>query len=169
METAEEDFEDLEILQFLSQRIINLWLTNRVFASPVVDTMRLKEFIQHKVSKELGSDQFRIVYFHTKVANKDNNPGILNLRWLYESLSKNAKERLQVVYLVHPGLLSRTIMGTLGRFFLSEGLYHKLVYVSRLEFLWDYLKQGQVEVPDFVLDHDKELKHFGAFVGKHMS
>lgn len=33
-----------------------------------------------------------------------------------------------------------------------------MVCVSRVEFLWDYMKKDQVDIPDFVLEHDKELE-----------
>ena len=38
-------------------------------------------------------------------------------------------------------------------------LYGKLRYVSRLEFLWEHMRRGEVEVPEFVEDHDEELEH----------
>ena len=37
-------------------------------------------------------------------------------------------------------------------------LYWKLKYINRLEFLWDYIRKGQIEIPDFVYDHDDELE-----------
>lgn len=36
--------------------------------------------------------------------------------------------------------------------------YSKLVYISRLEFLTEYVRKGQVDIPDFVHEHDKELE-----------
>ena len=92
-----------------------------ICAAPVVDCFRLKDFIIQKISREFSEGQFCIVYFHTLVNRKDNCPGVFTLRWLYEILPQEFKQRLQVVYFVHPGLLSRTILGTLGRFVLSEG------------------------------------------------
>lgn len=32
------------------------------------------------------------------------------------------------------------------------------MYINRLEFLVDYVKKGQVEIPEFVFEHDKELE-----------
>lgn len=37
--------------------------------------------------------------------------------------------------------------------------YSKLQYISRIEFLWDDIKKGQVEVPEFVHEHDQELEN----------
>jgi hypothetical protein len=31
--------------------------------------------------------------------------------------------------------------------------------VSRLEYLWGDIKKGEVEIPDFVIEHDKVLEH----------
>uniref|UniRef100_A0A7I4FS29 CRAL-TRIO domain-containing protein n=1 Tax=Physcomitrium patens TaxID=3218 RepID=A0A7I4FS29_PHYPA len=67
-------------------------------------------------------------------------------------------EKLKAVYVVHPGLRFRLFLGTLGRFFLSEGFYSKLVYISRLEFLTEHVRESQVEIPEFVIDHDRELE-----------
>jgi hypothetical protein len=38
-------------------------------------------------------------------------------------------------------------------------LYWKIKYVSRLEYLWGDIKKGEVEIPDFVIEHDKVLEH----------
>jgi Divergent CRAL/TRIO domain len=61
---------------------------------------------------------------HSKVQSGDNNPGLLILRWIYEELPSNAKDRLKVVYFLHPGIRSRLAMATLGRWFLSGGSDH---------------------------------------------
>ncbi len=34
--------------------------------------------------------------------------------------------------------------------------YSKVVYIHRLEFLCDFVKDGQVEVPEFVWEHDEQ-------------
>lgn len=39
-------------------------------------------------------------------------------------------------------------------------LYGKLRYVSRLEYLWEHVRRrGEIEIPEFVYDHDEELEH----------
>jgi hypothetical protein len=38
-------------------------------------------------------------------------------------------------------------------------LYWKIKYVSRLESLWADVRKGEVEIPDFVIEHDKILEH----------
>ena len=32
-------------------------------------------------------------------------------------------------------------------------------YVNRLEFLWEHVRRREIEIPDFVYDHDDELEH----------
>lgn len=38
-------------------------------------------------------------------------------------------------------------------------LYKKLRYVSRLEFLWDHVRRNEMEIPEFVYEHDRELEY----------
>lgn len=38
-------------------------------------------------------------------------------------------------------------------------LYWKIKYVSRLQYLWDDIKKGQLEIPEFVKEHDNVLEH----------
>lgn len=38
-------------------------------------------------------------------------------------------------------------------------LYWKIKYVSRLQYLWDDIKKGEIEIPDFVRKHDDILEH----------
>ncbi|KAK9922257.1 hypothetical protein M0R45_030730 [Rubus argutus] len=98
-----------------------------------------------------GNRIFRIVgkYFPAPVVSGDR----------LKRTPSYLKDRLQVVYFIHPGLRSRLVFATLGRFFLSGGLYWKIKYVSRLQYLWDDIKKGEVEIPDFVKSHDDVLEH----------
>lgn len=92
------------------------WLT-----APVVSGERLKKYVFHKICSELPDGPFSIVYMHSTVQKEDNSPGLSILRWIYEDLPSVIKERLQIVYFIHPGIRSRLAFATLGRFFLSGG------------------------------------------------
>ncbi|KAK4803428.1 hypothetical protein SAY86_003245 [Trapa natans] len=96
---------------------------------------------------------------HSTVQKEDNFPGLSILRWIYEDLPPVIKDRIQIVYFIHPGIRSRLAFSTLGRFFLSGCLYWKIKYVSRLQYLWDDVKKGEVEIPGFVQKHDAVLEH----------
>jgi hypothetical protein len=87
----------------------------------VIDGDRLQAYMLRKLHQELQDGPIVILYFHTCVQSGDNSPGILTLRRIYESLPQPLKLRLEAVYIVHPGIRSRLLLATLGRFFLSEG------------------------------------------------
>lgn len=38
-------------------------------------------------------------------------------------------------------------------------LYGKLRYVNRLDYLWEHVKRNEVEIPEFVIDHDEDLEY----------
>eukprot|EP00252_Welwitschia_mirabilis_P006004 TRINITY_DN16646_c0_g1_i1.p1 TRINITY_DN16646_c0_g1~~TRINITY_DN16646_c0_g1_i1.p1 ORF type:complete len:238 (-),score=45.27 TRINITY_DN16646_c0_g1_i1:351-1064(-) len=162
---CEEDFSDLEDLHFLDLQGTDksgrklLRIIGKFFPAPVVDAERLKRFVAHKMSLAVPEGPFGIVYIHTGVKKEDNSPGISTLKYIYEDLPLDFKQRLQVVYFLHPGIRSWLVLGTLGRFMLSEGLYWKIKYISRLEFLWNDIKKRQIEIPDFVYEHDELLEY----------
>ncbi|XP_068660221.1 uncharacterized protein [Aristolochia californica] len=160
-----EDFSDLDALQLLrvegsdksGNRILRV--VGKYFPAPVVSGERLRKYTFRKIFNELPEGPFCIVYMHSTVQREDNSPGLSILRWIYEELPSDYKERLRVLYFVHPGIRSRFVFATLGRFFLSGGLYWKIKYISRLQYLWDDIKKGEVEIPDFVKSHDDILEH----------
>ncbi|KAJ7972154.1 ganglioside-induced differentiation-associated protein 2 [Quillaja saponaria] len=161
----DEDFSDLEQLQFFrlqgsdkdGSRIFRI--VGKYYPAPVVSVERLKKYIFHKICSELPEGPFCIVYMHSTVQRDDNSPGITILRWIYEELPADFKDRLQTLYFIHPGLRSRLVFATLGRLFLSGGLYWKIKYVSRLQYLWDDIKKEEIEIPEFVKNHDDILEH----------
>ncbi|KAG2594364.1 hypothetical protein PVAP13_5NG627500 [Panicum virgatum] len=148
---ADACFSDLEELQVVrvqgtdraGRTIVRV--VGKFFPAPVIDGERLKKYVFYKLRTELPEGPFCILYIHTTVQSDDNNPGMSILRTIYEELPPEYKERLQVFYFLHPGLRSR--------------LYWKIKYISRLEYLWGDIRKGVVEIPDFVVEHDKILEH----------
>lgn len=100
---------------------MGFYFASSLYAALVVSGERLKRYIFHKICSELPEGPFSIVYMHSTVNKEDNSPGVTILRWIYEELPSEIKDRLQVFYFIHPGLRSRLIFATLGRFFLSGG------------------------------------------------
>ncbi|WCJ33345.1 SEC14 cytosolic factor family protein / phosphoglyceride transfer family protein [Euphorbia peplus] len=162
---SDDDFSDLDLLQFFrlqgsdksGNRIFRI--VGKYFPAQIIPAERLKKYIFHKICSELPQGPFCIVYMHSTVQKDDNSPGVTILRWIYEELPSDHKDRLQFIYFVHPGLRSRLIIATLGRFLLSGGLYWKIKYVSRLQYLWEDIKKGEVEIPEFVEEHDEILEN----------
>ncbi|KAJ3676228.1 hypothetical protein LUZ60_003640 [Juncus effusus] len=161
----EEDFSDLEQLQFVrlegSDKAGNriLRIVGKLFPALVITHDRLKRYISQKLQTELSEGPYCILYMHSTVLSGDNNPGMTVLRWIYEDLPSDFKDRLKILYFLHPGIRARLAMATLGRWFLTEGLYWKIKYVSRIEYLWEDIKKGEVEIPEFVIKHDEVLEH----------
>lgn len=162
---SDHDFSDLNFLQFICPQGFDksgnriLRIVGKFFPAPTVSAERLKEYIFYKIFNEFSEGPFCIVYMHSTVQKEDNSPGLTVLRWIYEELPSDFKDRLQIMYFIHPGLRSRFLFATLGRFFLTGGLYWKVKYVSRLQYLWEDIKKGEVEIPDFVKKHDDVLEH----------
>ncbi|KAI5084177.1 hypothetical protein GOP47_0000346 [Adiantum capillus-veneris] len=156
-------FLDLEELQFLSTEGIDkhgrriLRIVGKFLHAPIINRLHLKDYLIFKILAEAPQEPLCIVYFHTDANRAENSPGILNLRWIYEAVPQDLRQRLEAIYFVHPGALSRMTLAMVGRF-LSDGLYDKVKYVNRVEFLWDDVRKGQVEIPEFVFQHDKVLE-----------
>ncbi|PRQ27294.1 putative CRAL-TRIO lipid binding domain-containing protein [Rosa chinensis] len=119
----------------------------------------LNEYLKEKILPKLEEKPFSIVYVHTDVNRSENFPGISTLRSIYEAIPVNVKDNLEAVYFVHPGLQARFFLATFGRLLFTGGLYRKVNYVTRLEFLWDHVRRNEMEIPEFVYDHDEELEY----------
>uniref|UniRef100_A0A0D9W858 CRAL-TRIO domain-containing protein n=1 Tax=Leersia perrieri TaxID=77586 RepID=A0A0D9W858_9ORYZ len=118
----------------------------------------LKGYVRRRVLPAIGETEFVVVYMHSGVDRGENFPGVAAIRAAYESMPAAVRERLHAVYFVHPGLQSRLFFATIGRFIFSSGLYGKLRYVSRLEYLWAHVPKGELDVPEVVRRHDDELE-----------
>ncbi|XP_062023325.1 uncharacterized protein LOC133739558 [Rosa rugosa] len=119
----------------------------------------LNEYLKEKIFPKLEEKPFSIVYVHTDVNRSENFPGISTLRSIYEAIPVNVKDNLEAVYFVHPGLQARLFLATFGRLLFTGGLYRKVNYVTRLEFLWDHVRRNEMEIPEFVYDYDEELEY----------
>eukprot|EP00262_Sarcandra_glabra_P017249 TRINITY_DN5838_c1_g1_i1.p1 TRINITY_DN5838_c1_g1~~TRINITY_DN5838_c1_g1_i1.p1 ORF type:complete len:213 (+),score=15.17 TRINITY_DN5838_c1_g1_i1:137-775(+) len=135
-----------------------LRIIGKLFPARVLNSEVVKNYLEEKAFKQLDAGPFCVVYVHTHVQRGDNFPGISTLRSIYEALPITVKENLETVYFIHPGLQTRLFFATFGRFLFSGGLYGKLRYINRLEFLWEFMRRGEIEIPEFVFDHDEVLE-----------
>eukprot|EP00252_Welwitschia_mirabilis_P020305 TRINITY_DN4946_c0_g1_i1.p1 TRINITY_DN4946_c0_g1~~TRINITY_DN4946_c0_g1_i1.p1 ORF type:complete len:187 (-),score=18.01 TRINITY_DN4946_c0_g1_i1:602-1111(-) len=123
----DENFSDLDQLQFFKvygkdksgRRILRI--VGRYFPAAAVSRARLTKFVHQKILAEIPEGPFCVVYIHTSVQRVENCPGLSTLWLIYEDLPPSIKERLQIVYFLHPGIQSRLLFATVGRFFLSAG------------------------------------------------
>ncbi|KAK0605652.1 hypothetical protein LWI29_029312 [Acer saccharum] len=125
----------------------------------VLSVQVLKKYLEEKVYPRLARKPFSVLYLHTGVQRSENFLGISALRSVYDSIPVNVKDNLRAVYFVHPGLQARLFLATFGRFFFDGGLYGKLKYVNRVDYLWEHVRRNEVEIPEFVIDHDEDLEY----------
>ncbi|KAM0011234.1 putative CRAL-TRIO lipid binding domain-containing protein [Helianthus debilis subsp. tardiflorus] len=118
----------------------------------------LKKYLEVKIFPKLERP-FVVVYVHTDVQKSENFPGISVLRSVYDAIPMTVKQYLEAVYFVHPDLQSRIFLATFGRLIFTGGLYAKLRFVSRLAYLWEHVKRNEIEIPEFVYDHDEDLEY----------
>ncbi|KAJ7957929.1 ganglioside-induced differentiation-associated protein 2 [Quillaja saponaria] len=136
-----------------------LCVIGKFFPARFVSVEVLNKYLEDKIFAELGDMPFTVVYVHTGVQRCQNFPGMSALRSIYDAIPTNVKDNLGAVYFVHPGVQTRLFFATVGRFLFSGGLYSKLKYVNRVEFLWNHVKKNEMEIPDFVYDYDEELEN----------
>ncbi|KAI9165327.1 hypothetical protein LWI28_011926 [Acer negundo] len=129
------------------------------FPGRVLSVQVLKKYLEEKVYPRLARKPFSVLYLHTGVQRSENFLGISALRSVYDSIPVNVKDNLRAVYFVHPGLQARLFLATFGRFFFDGGLYGKLKYVNRVDYLWEHVRRNEVEIPEFVIDHDEDLEY----------
>ncbi|XVF59860.1 hypothetical protein PTKIN_Ptkin07bG0309600 [Pterospermum kingtungense] len=139
-----------------------LRIIGKFFPARLLSVDVLKEYLDEHIFPRLGKKPFSVLYVHTGVQRNDNFPGISALRSIYDAIPINVKDNLQAVYFVHPGLHSRLFLATFGRLLFSGGgggLYGKLRYVNRVDYLWEHVRRNEIELPDFVYDHDEDLEY----------
>ncbi|XWS25966.1 hypothetical protein CRYUN_Cryun27aG0112900 [Craigia yunnanensis] len=136
-----------------------LLIIGKHFPARLVGSEVLKKYLEEKIYPKLGAKPFSVVYVHTDVQRSENFPGISVLRSIYDAIPTNVKDNLEAFYFLHHGLQARLFLATIGRLFFNRGLYSKLKYVSRLEFLWDHVRRMEMEIPEFVHEHDEELEY----------
>ncbi|PKI55170.1 ganglioside-induced differentiation-associated-protein 2-like [Punica granatum] len=136
-----------------------LCVIGKLFPARFVSVEGLKMYLEERIYPKLEGRPFSVVYVHTGVQRTENCPGISIIRSIYEAIPIDVKQNLEVVYFVHPGIQARLFLATFGRLLFSGGLYSKLKYVNRLEFLWEHVRRREMgEMPDFVNEHDEELE-----------
>ncbi|XVF62255.1 hypothetical protein PTKIN_Ptkin08bG0202800 [Pterospermum kingtungense] len=136
-----------------------LRIIGKFFPARLASVDVLKKYLEEYIFPRLGKKPFSVLYVHTGVQRSENFPGISALRSIYDAIPINVKDNLQAVYFVHPGLQSRLFLATFGRLLFSGGLYGKLRYLSRVDYLWEHVRRNEIEIPDFVYDHDEDLEY----------
>ncbi|KAM7261066.1 hypothetical protein ACFE04_026541 [Oxalis oulophora] len=160
----EELIEKLEIFKIKGrdkQGRKLLRIIGKYFPARIVSVEAVKKYLEERIYPRLSKKPFAVLYVHTEVDKTDNFGGISALRSIYDSIPINVRDNLHAVYFLHPCLQSRLFLATFGRFLFSGGLYGKLRYINRLDYLWEHVRRHEMEVPlpEFVYDHDEDLEY----------
>jgi hypothetical protein len=66
------------------------------------------------------------------------------------------KKNLKFAYVVHPTFWCKVVTWFLGTFTVSE-VKHKIKHVDGVRFLYNTIRADQIEIPQFVIDHDRQV------------
>lgn len=158
-------------------------IVGNYFPADTVSTNRLRRYIFRKVHNllEMGPQSYTILYIHTEAWKRTSSSSLLPidargegqgrgggsgryqefgwfwLRDVYESIPTICRHRIRAVLALHPAAAMRFGLWAMSPW-LSDGLYSKITFFSRVEFLWDCIDQSEVDIPEFVIEHDKELE-----------
>ncbi|CAA0831111.1 SEC14 cytosolic factor family protein / phosphoglyceride transfer family protein [Striga hermonthica] len=140
-----------------------LRIIGKYFPARLVSVDALKKYLEAEIFPGLEGRRFSVVYVNTEVNRAENFAGISALRSIYDAVPVKVWENLDTFYFLHPGLQSRLFLATLGRVLFASGggLYGKVKYVNRVEFLWDYVRRIGFEMPEFVSEFDEEMESRG--------
>nr|GLL38555.1 ganglioside-induced differentiation-associated protein 2 [Ipomoea trifida] len=136
-----------------------LQVTGKYFPARSVSVDAVTKYLEKNILPELEDQPFSVLYLHAGVEKSENFPGISGLRAIYDAIPVAVRENIEAVYFVHPGLQSRLFLATFGRFIFAGGIHGKIKYVSRVDYLWEHLRRKEVELPEFVYDHDEYLEY----------
>ncbi|KAG8378014.1 hypothetical protein BUALT_Bualt08G0094000 [Buddleja alternifolia] len=139
-----------------------LRIIGKLFPARLVSVETLKKYLEDEIFSRLDGRPFSVVYVHTGVNRGENFPGISALKSIYEAIPVKVRDNLDTFYFLHPGLQSRLFLATFGRILFTGGaggLYYKVRYVNRLEFLWDNVRRKETEMPEFVYEFDEEMEY----------
>ncbi|GJP32030.1 hypothetical protein CLOM_g16575 [Closterium sp. NIES-68] len=164
----DEDFSDLEETRFWEDegedvegrivvRIVGKYLPAHVFPSDHVE-----RYIHHKLHELFslaGADRHvSILYIHTECEALNDNPlALLSFRTIFHGLAPNLRLRVGAVYILHPSLTLRLGLWLLSPW-LSDSIYSRVAFMSRVEFLADHIPLDEVDLPAFCLEHDRKLE-----------
>lgn len=174
--TIEDDFSDLDRMGFLlvtgktRQGMPVITVLAKCFENKAhVALERLHRYILAKCNKVVQVP-YSLVWIHTKSRYWQNCPSLLWLWRTWEAMPENYHQNLSRVFVLHCDLtfwLCSALVVPLWRF----GLWKKIEWLSRAEFLWFDVDKRTLQLPPFVVEHDYELeeqplKDYGVVVYK---
>eukprot|EP01090_Pellita_catalonica_P023773 TRINITY_DN9973_c0_g1_i2.p1 TRINITY_DN9973_c0_g1~~TRINITY_DN9973_c0_g1_i2.p1 ORF type:complete len:443 (-),score=69.11 TRINITY_DN9973_c0_g1_i2:905-2170(-) len=156
---AQEDFSDIEPLDIVYRggldsfrRPVIVVIASHIPAKRL-DPERLLLYII-RVMDEIVEKDYTLVYCHTQMSGA-NRPSFNWLRKAYHLFNRKYKKNLKALYIIHPGFW---IKATLKFFkpFISSKFWTKLVYVSQVTDIYNYIKPDQIKLPNHVMTYKQK-------------
>ncbi|KAI9203378.1 Rho GTPase activation protein [Polychytrium aggregatum] len=85
----------------------------------------------------------------------------------YQKLSRDYRKNLKNLYIVHPTMLAKLMMRTLGAF-ISSKFAAKIVWVPNLTHLSSYVPIAQLQIPDVIYEINYTLEETPASSSRHL-
>lgn len=153
-----ENFQDLASLgafykaglDYLGRQIV-VFVGRHLNVSRVDMSKAMAYFIH--VMESVVSKDYIFVYFHTQTAS-ENLPDSSFVKQLYGIVDSRYKENLRAFYVVHPSWWLK-ISGWWFLTFTGSEIKERVHYLTGVQYLYDTINPDQIDVPQFVLDHDK--------------
>lgn len=174
LSTQEEDFDQLEQMAFIrlldmqsgapckvghSNQVI-LVIARNFQAKLCRDRAKLIRFLELKCG-HISQNPYSILWLHTQATYLENSPGLDFLYSCFMSqsggLPSHFRSNLSSVVVLHPSLaLWAAVLFILPW---MGGLWRKVHWVHRIEFLTDYWPSFPLQdLPSFVMGHDEVLE-----------
>lgn len=119
-----------------------------------IDHTRMFSYLSRTLDQYVEND-YTIVYFHYGLTSK-NKPAMSKVIQLYRDLDRKYRKNIKALFVVHPSSTIKLIWATIAKI-ASPKFSRKLLYVTRLEDLAEYVHLDQIDVPMQVAEHDKQI------------
>ncbi|KAL6746027.1 Sec14p-like lipid-binding protein [Haematococcus lacustris] len=159
-----EDFADLDKLGFLQTGLEDkqgrqvVLVIAKLYPAKVLQRDRVLRYFCRKVHA-VAEAPYSLVWLHSTATYWENCPSALWMWRTWDSLPAHYRTNLVAMHVLHCDLNLWTAAVCLGPW-LSGGLWRKVNWVSRVEFLWDVVDKAALlpRLPEFVCEHDGVLE-----------
>lgn len=159
--STEEDFADIDSHHILSiggddrngRRAI-IFSSCRLPPKTEIDHQKLFRYMKHTLDQYVEND-YSLVYFHHGL-NSKNKPSISWVVQVYHELDRKYKKNLKALFLVHPTSFIK-VLWSVFKPFISAKFSQKVINVNRLSDLQEHLHIDQLDIPDAVKKHDRDI------------
>jgi len=106
------------------------------------------------VMDKVVEQEYTLVYCHTQMSAA-NRPAFSWLRKAYSLFNRKYKKNLKALYIIHPGFWVRATF-KFFKPFISGKFWKKLVYISQVTDIYNYIKPDQLTLPEHVLSYKQK-------------